>query len=60
MNIDYIQSEIDRYRQLIADDEKKTALIQRNIDYHKKHLKIAEKCLKDLQNANSPADTTKG
>ena len=49
MNTDYIQSEIDKFQQLIADDEKKKALIDQNISYYKRQLKNAERFLKELE-----------
>jgi hypothetical protein len=49
MNTDYILQEIDRFKVLIADDEKKKQLIDQNIKYHKKQLKNAESALKEIQ-----------
>jgi hypothetical protein len=49
MDTEYIQKEIDKFQQLIVDDENKQALIDQNIRYHKRQLKNAENALKELQ-----------
>jgi septal ring factor EnvC (AmiA/AmiB activator) len=49
MDTEYIQKEIEKFKQAIADDEHKQALIDQNIRYHKRQLKNAESALKELQ-----------
>jgi hypothetical protein len=49
MNTDYIQSEITRLEQLIADDQKKIDLININIRLTKANLKNTLKAKKELE-----------